>query len=66
MLQKDQEVLKCNGTHRLLVYTDFNILDESINNIKKNKETPMDSSRMADLGGKKKTKKTKNTRAVHI
>jgi hypothetical protein len=66
MLQKDQEVLKFNGTHQLLVYTDFNILDESINNIKKNKETPMDSSRMADSGGKKNTKKTKNTRAVHI
>jgi hypothetical protein len=55
MVQKDQEGLKLNGAHQLLVYVHFNWLDENINTIKKNTEAPLNASRVADPERTEKT-----------
>jgi hypothetical protein len=49
-VQANQEGLKLNGTHQLLVYADdVNILGGSIHAIKKNKETLVVTSKQIGL-----------------
>ena len=49
-VQVNQDGLKLNGTHQLLVYADdLNILEESVHTIKKNAEALVVSSRETGL-----------------
>jgi hypothetical protein len=42
-IQENEEALKLNGTHRLPVYADVDLLGENVDTIKKNTEALLDS-----------------------
>jgi hypothetical protein len=56
-VQENQVSLKLNGTHHLLVYADDNLMGNSINTVKGNAETLLESSR--DTGLEINAEKTK-------
>jgi hypothetical protein len=55
--QENQVGSELNGTHLLLVYADDNLLGDSINTIKENKETLFEASK--DIGLEIYAEKTK-------
>jgi hypothetical protein len=49
-VQKNQKVLKLNGTHQLLAYADdVNLLGDNIDTINRNTETLIDASKKVGL-----------------
>jgi hypothetical protein len=57
-VQANQEGLKLNGTHQLLVYADVNIMGRSIHTVKKNKEALVVTTK--ETGLEVNAEKTKN------
>jgi hypothetical protein len=45
-VQENQEGLKLNGTHQLLAYSDYIIMGENTDTIKKDKEALLDASKV--------------------
>jgi hypothetical protein len=61
-VQENQEVLKLNGTHQLLAYSDdVNILGENIDNLQKNTEAIVDAAKEVGFGVN-----SEKTKHVHV